>query len=97
MTPQLALIVWFFVILIILFIFWWFSGCDAWQSLAAATLISLFVLIILYPWDLNDRGHHSNDKKDKNKKCFNYNWIFGLLVLISLVILVAYIVSTFCY
>jgi len=92
MNPSLALVVWFFVILIIFFIFWIWAGYTAWESLAVATLISLIILIILFPW--NFEHHH----KDKDKDCNNFGQTgFFIIAAISIVILIAYIISTFIF
>jgi hypothetical protein len=88
MNPGLALVVWFFAILIVFFIFWYLSCYTIWESLAMATLISLIVLLILFPWNFE---HHHEDKD-----CHHFgNSAFYIIIAISIIILVAYIISTY--
>src|SRR5437762_3968324 len=90
MNPSLALVVWFFAILIVFFIFWYFAGYSFWQSLTMATLISLITLIIVFPWNLE---HHHADKD-----CHHFgNSAFVFIVVLSLIILIGYIISTYIY
>lgn len=90
MNPALALIIWFFVIIIVFFIVWYFAGYTVWQSLAAATLASLIVLIILFPWDFENRRHRGDGECDNFGKTGFY-----IIVGISIIILVAYIITTY--
>ena len=89
MTPTLALVVWFVVLILIFLIFWYFIGYGTWLSFIMAVLIALIALIILYPWNFEHRYMDAHECK---------NWIdslFGLIVIISLVILIIYIIGTY--
>ncbi len=90
MNAGFALIVWFFVILIIFFIFWYLSCYSAWKSLAMATLISLIVLIVLFPWNLEH--HHRDADCDRPGES-----AFFIILVISVVIIIAYFLSTYMY
>ena len=90
MNSALSLIVWFFTILIVFFVFWWWFCHDAWKSFAIATLLSLLVLLIIFPWNLEHRF--------KDNDCHRSgDTAFFIIVAISIIILIAYIISTlFC-
>ena len=90
MNPSLALIVWFFTVLIIFFVFWWLAGYNGWESIAMATLISFIVLIILFPWNFE---HHHSDKDNHH----HGRTAFYIIALVSIIILIAYIISTYIY
>ncbi len=88
MHPYLGLFVWVIALIIIFFLFWVILGYNAWQSFVMAILISLLILIIIFPWNF--------EHKHEDKECENWhNTAFIFLVGLSLVILVAYIIWTF--
>jgi hypothetical protein len=90
MNPALALVVWFFVIIIVFFIFWYLAGYSVWEAITMATLLSLIVLLILFPWNLEHR--HGDDE------CEHFGRSgFWFIVAASLIILITYIISTFIY
>ena len=89
MTPTLSLLVWFFVLIIIFFVFWYFLGYTAWPSFAISILIALIILIAIFPWDFNNRHPHVRD-------CDNWSHkLFGLLIVLSLIVLIFYIIGTY--
>ena len=90
MNPALSLLIWFIAILIVFFIFWYLAGYSAWGSFVMAVLISLIVLVVLFPWNFGN--HHNNVGCDH----FGTGAFYGI-VLISITILLAYIVITYVY
>ena len=88
MHAYLGLFVWIISLILIFFLFWLILGYDSWQSFCMAILISLLILIIIFPWNF--------DRKHEDKDCENWhNTAFIFLVGFSIVILVAYIIGTF--
>jgi hypothetical protein len=90
MNSSLSLVVWFFTIIIVLFIFWYLLGYGVWQSLMVATLISLFVLLIIFPWNLE---HHHNEKDCHQTG----HTVFYFILAISVIIIIAYLISSLLY
>ena len=90
MNPSLSLFVWFVVLLIIIFIFWLLFGYDLWPSFIMAVLISLVILIIIFPWNF-ERRHDDEDCVGWQRSAF------FLLVGLSVLFLIIYIISTYIW
>lgn len=95
MHPWLSLIIWV-VIIIIIFCIMYYCGYNFWSSLAFAVLLGLIALVITYPWIFrtsDNRHDHSWESSDDDSCEEDSNIGFYLPVLLSIIILIAYIIG----
>ena len=86
MNEWLSIIIFIFTIIIITVVLL-VSGYPIWHALAFAFLIGILVLLVCFPWNFNDHEFSSS-----GKPFFNYNAVFWVLLLISIIYLIFYII-----